>query len=143
MRRHGYIDEQLADVDLFRGLGKPSLRAVTALTTRVDRGVGSVLTEQGRPGTELIVLLNGTVAVHMCDREVATRGPGEFLGEISLLRTGVQTATARVTTPVVAAVVSKPDFWSLLSAVPGMTDVLHATMARRLDEDHGAPGRRS
>jgi CRP/FNR family transcriptional regulator, cyclic AMP receptor protein len=132
MDRHVYIDERLAETELFRGLPAKKLRAVTSLTTRVDRPVGSLITREGRRGAEFVILLDGTVAVSTCDRVIANRGAGDFLGEISLLASCTQTATALVTSPVVAAVVSKPDFWSLVHEVPRVGDILQATMVERL-----------
>jgi CRP-like cAMP-binding protein len=134
MERHGRIDEQLADTDLFRGLRAGKLRQVTSLATRVDLSAGTVITKEGRPGSQFIVLLDGVVAVGACDRVIATRGPGDFLGEISLLGARVQTATTLATTPVVAAVFSKPDFWSLLGEVPEVGAILRSAMSGRLDE---------
>ena len=134
MQRHGTIDQQLADVELFRGLPTKKLRAITSLTTRVDLPPGAVLTREGRPGAQFVILLEGTAAVSTCDRVIAMRGPGDFLGEISLLGARVQTATALTTTPVVAAVVSKPDFWSLLGEAPTVAESLRAAMTDRLSE---------
>jgi CRP-like cAMP-binding protein len=136
MQRHGTIDEQLAGVELFRGLSAKKLRAITSMTTRVDLPPGRVLTREGHAGAQFVILLEGTVAVSACDRVIAMRGPGDFLGEISLLGARMQTATALTTTPVVAGVVSKPDFWSMLGEAPSIGDTLRATMAERLAEVH-------
>lgn len=139
MDRHGRIDEQLAEAALFKGLNARKLRTVTSLMTRIDVKPGTVLTKEGRPGSQFLVLLDGVVAVSACDRVVATRGAGDFLGEISLLGARVQTATACATTPVAAAVFSKPDFWSLVSEVPAACDTLRAAMTDRLAEVSALP----
>ena len=139
MERHGTIDEQLAGAGLFRGLSVRELRSITSLTTRVELAPGAVITRERRPGSQFLVLLDGIVAVSARDRVIATRGPGDFLGEISLLGARVQTATALATTPVVAAVFSKPDFWSLLGAVPRVDGSLRAAMAERLSEVAALP----
>jgi CRP-like cAMP-binding protein len=134
MHQHGTIDEQLAEIELFRGLSAKKLRTITSLTTRVVCSPGQVLTKEGHAGTQFVIVVDGTVAVSACDRVVATRGPGDYLGEISLLGARVQTATALTTTPLVAAVVSKPDFWSLLGAVPEIREPLQASARARLAE---------
>ena len=134
MERHGTIDEQLAEAELFRGLNARKLRTISSLMTRVDLAAGTVITKEGRPGSQFVVLLDGVVAIGACDRVIATRGPSDFLGEISLLGARVQTATALATTPVTAAVFSKPDFWSMLAEVPSAGEVLRAAMTERLAE---------
>lgn len=139
MDRYGRIDEQLAAAPLFRGLGARQLRSVTALTTRVEVAPGTVLTKEGRPGSQFTVLLDGDVAVSACDRVVATRGAGDFLGEISLLGARVQIATALATTAVTAAVFAKPDFWSMLGEVPAVADTLRGAMVERLAEISALP----
>ena len=139
MERHGTIDEQLADAELFRGLSTRKLRTISSLMTRVDLASGTVITKEGRPGSQFLVLLEGVVAIGACDRVIATRGPGDFLGEISLLGARVQTATALATTPVTAAVFSKPDFWSLLGEVPAAGEVLRSAMSERLAEVAAVP----
>ena len=139
MERHGTIDEQLADAELFRGLSTRKLRTISSLMTRVDLASGTVITKEGRPGSQFLVLLDGVVAIGACDRVLATRGPGDFLGEISLLGARVQTATALATTPVTAAVFSKPDFWSLLGEVPAAGEVLRSAMSERLAEVAAVP----
>ena len=136
MERHGTIDEQLAETELFRGLSARKLRTISSLMTRVDLVSGTVITKEGRPGSQFLVLLDGVVAIGACDRVIASRGPGDFLGEISLLGARVQTATALTTTPTTVAVFSKPDFWSMLSEVPAAGDVLRAAMTERLAEMH-------
>jgi len=136
MQRHGSIDEQLADVGLLRGLPAKKLRTITSLTTRVELPAGRMLTREGRPGAQFMILLEGTAAVSSCDRVIAVRGPGDFLGEISLLGARLQTATALTTTPVVAAVMSKADFWSMLGEAPTIAETLQTTMAKRLGEVH-------
>jgi len=139
MDRHGRIDERVAAVELFRGLRASDLRTVSQLTTQVELAPGSVLTREGRSGSQFIILLEGTVAVSACDRVIAMRGPGDFLGEISLLGARTQTATALATTPVVVAVASKAEFWSLAAVAPSVGERLRATMAERLAEMQFVP----
>jgi len=139
MERHGTIDEQLADAELFHGLSPRQLRTISSLMTRVDLTSGTVITKEGRPGSQFLVLLEGVVAIGACDRVIATRGPGDFLGEISLLGARVQTATALATTPVTAAVFSKSDFWSMLGEIPETGDILRTTMYERLAEVAARP----
>ena len=131
MGRHTDIDERLYAFEAFRGLSPRTMRQIRTLATPIERPAGATLTRQGRRGVELVLVLDGTVAVERDGGVIAHRGAGDFLGEMSLLGDGVQTATAVVTAPVSALVVGKPDFWTLVADVPGLGEHLRRTMVER------------
>ncbi len=63
MNRPGAINEHLAHMELFRGLSKRQLHTASNLGTMIDGDPGLVLTREGSPGGEFIVLIDGTVEV--------------------------------------------------------------------------------
>jgi hypothetical protein len=67
---------------------------------------GETLTEQGEPGEELYLLLDGVLAVEVDGETVAEVGPGAILGERAVVEGGKRTATLRAVTP--AKVVAVP-----------------------------------
>lgn len=125
------IDEQLARTDLCRGLTATQRREVADHATWMEMPAGIVLTREGRAGSEFMIVLEGSVEIRVAGVQVATRGPGEVLGEISLLEACTRTATAVATTPVTVGVLSKRDFWNLLGGVPAVQAMLMATAATR------------
>ncbi len=132
MDRHTWIDEQLAQVPLFEGLSKKQLRRISSLMTRIDRPAGQILTTEGQRGYEFFIVLEGEVEVRQGDRVIATRRPGDYVGEIALLDKRPRTATVVATTPVSVEVLSRREFVSLLAEVPQLSEQIMATMARRL-----------
>jgi CRP/FNR family transcriptional regulator, cyclic AMP receptor protein len=132
MDRHAWIDEQLAAVPLFEGLSKKQLRRISSLMTRIDRPAGQVLTKEGQQGYEFFIVLEGEVEVRQGDRVIATRRPGDYVGEIALLDRRPRTATVVATTPVSVEVLSRSEFVSLLGEVPELSEQVMATMAQRL-----------
>jgi len=141
-----WIDEKLAAVPLFEGLSKKQLRRISSLMTRIDRPAGQVLTTEGQQGYEFFIVLDGEVEVRQGDRVIATRRPGDYVGEIALLDRRPRTATVVATTPVSVEVLSRSEFVSLLAEVPELSEQVMATMAQRLVdlETPGAgPDRRS
>lgn len=80
---------------IMRGGAKPQFRKLTA---------GQTLVEQGQPGEELFLLLDGVLAVEVDGKSVAEVGPGAILGERALLEGGSRTSTLRALTPVRVAV---------------------------------------
>ena len=135
MDRHAWIDERLAEVPLFSKLSKKQLREVSSLATRLDFPAGKELTHQGGIGNELIIVLEGVVEVQIEGEVVATRGPGDYFGEIALLSDRPRTATVVAKTPVAAEVIGRREFATLVNDVPELAAQLLATMAERLQED--------
>jgi cyclic nucleotide-binding protein len=59
---------------------------------------GETLVEQGAPGDELYLVLDGVLGVEIDGDEVAEIGPGAIVGEKALLEGGTRTATLRAQT---------------------------------------------
>jgi hypothetical protein len=68
---------------------------------------GKTLVEQGDPGQDLFLLLNGVLAVEVDGEKVAELGPGAVLGERALLEGRGRTSTLRAVTDARVAVVTK------------------------------------
>lgn len=133
--RHVWIDERLAEVPLFKGLAKKHLRQISTLATQIDGKEGKVLTKEGEIGNEFIIVLEGEVEVREGDKVVATRGAGDYIGEIALLDNRPRTATVVAKTPVVIEVIGRREFMTLVHDVPEISEHVMATMAQRLADD--------
>jgi Cyclic nucleotide-binding domain len=66
---------------------------------------GETLLEQGEPGDDLFLLLDGVLDVEVDGKVVAQVGPGAMLGERAVLEGGTRTATLRAVTPCRLAVI--------------------------------------
>ncbi len=66
---------------------------------------GGTLVEQGDPGEEIFLLLDGVLAVEVDGEKVAEIGPGAILGERAVVEQGRRTATLRAQTSCRVAVV--------------------------------------
>jgi cyclic nucleotide-binding protein len=64
------------------------------------------LVEQGEPGDELYLLLDGVLAAEVEGEEIAQVGPGAILGEGAVVRGGRRSATLRACTPARVAVIA-------------------------------------
>lgn len=98
--------ERQMSYEMMRGARRPEIRRVPA---------GTMVTQQGEPGDELFVLLDGVLAVEVNGQRLAEVGPGAVLGERALLEGGLRTSTLRALTPARLAVgsVDTIDFESL------------------------------
>jgi hypothetical protein len=87
--------ERELSTEIMRAGAKPKIRKVKA---------GAMLTEQGAPGDELYLLLDGVLSVEVDGEALAELGPGAILGERAVLEGGLRTCTLRALTPVRVAV---------------------------------------
>jgi CRP-like cAMP-binding protein len=137
MDRHGWIDEQLAKVPLFAGLDKKHLQQISSLVTQIEVKEGKTLTREGEHGNEFIIILEGTAEVKVGDNVVATRGPGDYFGEIALIANRPRTATVTATTPMRIEVIGRREFQTMLHDNPGIATELLGIAADRLAENDG------
>jgi CRP-like cAMP-binding protein len=137
MDRHGFVDERLAKVPLFAGLDKKHLQQVSSLVTQIDVKEGKDLTREGEHGNEFIIVLEGEAEVKVGGNVVATRGPGDYFGEIALIANRPRTATVTAKTPMKIEVIGRREFQTMLHDNPGIATELLGIAADRLSENDG------
>jgi Cyclic nucleotide-binding domain len=86
--------ERQISTTIMQGGAKPQIRRLRA---------GTLLAEQGQPGQEIFLLLDGVVAVSVDGTPLAELGPGAVMGERAALERGLRTATLRAATDCVVA----------------------------------------
>jgi hypothetical protein len=94
-----------AETALERQLSRDVLESGTKLRRRKLKQDES-LVEQGEPGDELYLLLDGVLAVEADGEEIAQIGPGAILGEGAIVGGGTRNATLRACTPARVAVIA-------------------------------------
>ncbi len=126
--------EHLRNVPLFAGLSKKELEKLARASDEVKMTAGSLIVDQGQTGREAFVLLDGTVTVKRNGRKVTTLGPGDVLGEMSLLDHGPRTATVVCDTDCTMLVLEQRHFIGVLDDLPGLGVKLLETLAGRIRE---------
>ena len=124
--------ELLSSVPLFSACTRKELRHIASLADRVDVEAGHVLTREGELGHEFFAIAEGTAKVSSKGRKLATLGPGDFFGEMSLLDQHPRTATVTAETPMSLYVVGAADFNRLLDDVPFVARKMLKGLAGRL-----------
>ena len=66
---------------------------------------GATIVEQGEPGDELFLILDGVVTVEVDGEALGELGPGAVVGERAIVEKGTRTATLKAQTKVRVAVV--------------------------------------
>ena len=123
--------ELLKQVPLFQRLSKRELAQVAALADEIDLPAGRTLTTEGANGREFVVLVDGIADVSQDGEVVNTLGPGDFLGEISLVTGEPRTATVTTRSPSKLLVMNATAFRSLLHDAPQIKKRVLATAALR------------
>jgi CRP-like cAMP-binding protein len=126
--------ESLKRAPLFADLSRKELVQLARLSDDVEVPAGRVLCEEGDRGREFFVLVEGEVDVARNGRRVAKLGPGDFVGEISLLEQTPRTATVSAKTPLRFFVLTPKEFQQVLDENPSVERKILRALARRVLE---------
>jgi CRP/FNR family cyclic AMP-dependent transcriptional regulator len=120
---------------LFSECSRKELNEIAGIADEIDLKDGKVLTQEGRPGREFFVLIEGTADVKRSNRRINQLGAGDFFGEISLITQRPRTATVIATSPVRALVITDRSFRTLLEHQPQIQGKVLSALAARLGPD--------
>ena len=116
----------LRGVPLLALLPEPTIEALARATVRVEAEPGELIIREGDRGDRFYVIESGSVEVTKDGRQVASLGPGDFVGEIALLRDVPRTATVTATSATVLQALDRAHF---VPAVTGQGEFLEAADA--------------
>ena len=138
----------LDGVPLFSGLTKKQLTAVAKVVDHESFEPGALLVKEMEVGVRLIVIREGTAGVTRrgvvkgpdkglaqgTSRRIATVGPGDVVGELSLIDGKPTSASVVADTPLEAIVLYRTRFTKLLDSTPRLYQRLLVGLAARLRE---------
>jgi MFS family permease len=122
----------LEAIPMFAPLTPATIESLARKLTRFEVPAGSVIVREGQESDRFFIIESGEVAVSHEDVFVRHEGPGEFFGEIGLLRDVPRTATIVAGVDTVLQVLEREDF---LSAVTGHSEArvaADAIVSRRI-----------
>lgn len=128
----------LSKVDLFEALSTADLRRIRDAGKEVRFPAGEELTVQGKEGGRFFLILEGEVDISIGGRRLRAFGPGEYLGEISLIDGEPRSASAVATTPVVTWSLASWNFRPLLRTYPSVAEKVMLLLCRRLRDAEAA-----
>jgi MFS family permease len=117
--------ELLRGIEIFRPLPSPVLEGLASAMAPMRVEAGREIVREGEAGDRFYVIAEGRVEVVKDGKVINEEGPGEFFGEIALLRDVPRTATVRAKTDVELRALERDDF---IGAVTG-----HAASAEAAD----------
>jgi CRP-like cAMP-binding protein len=132
--------KRLKQIPLFRELAFPDVQALFRICMHVSFSPNTVIIEQGVPGAGLMVIVHGNADVMRVNGDLsvplAMLGPGEALGEVSLLDASPTSARVVAATAVNALFMRRESLMTFLStrdaAALRILRVLNKTLADRL-----------
>lgn len=114
--------EALGRIPLFGGLNKKELQFLASMT---------------EPGQEVMVIEDGTGIVRRDDKEIATVGPGDFFGEMSLIDAMPRNADVIASSDMKVLVMNSREFSSVLDKYPEVAVKVLKTVVARLVKAQG------
>jgi CRP-like cAMP-binding protein len=126
--------QALKRAPLFEGLSRKELVLLAQVTEDLEVPAGKVLCSEGDIGQEFFVLVEGKTDVTSKGKRVATRGDGDFVGEIALLEDTKRTATVTAKTPLRLFVLTRQDFRRLVDENRSIERKVMQALAHRVVE---------
>jgi hypothetical protein len=115
--------ELLRRIEIFAQLPEPVLERLASGATAISVVPDQIVVSRGEAGNHFYVIAAGRARVELDDGATRDLGPGEFFGEIALLRDVPRTATVRALEPLHLYAVERDEF---IAAVTGHAPTLAA-----------------
>jgi CRP/FNR family transcriptional regulator, cyclic AMP receptor protein len=126
--------QRLQQIPLFANLPEKQLNLAAGLADEVDVTEGQHLVDEGKFAHEFFVIEDGKADVVHDGKVVASLGPGDFFGEIALVKTERRTASVIAKSPMKLIVIFGPNFRSLAADLPAVQEKINAAVEKRSQE---------
>ncbi|MGH2793859.1 MAG: cyclic nucleotide-binding domain-containing protein [Actinomycetota bacterium] len=126
--------KRLKTIPLFKELSDKELQRVAQLADEVEVPEGSHLADEGRFAHEFFVIEEGKADVVHDGKNLAELGPGDFFGEIALIKTERRTASVIAKTPMSLIVMFGPNFRSVASDLPAVAAKINGAIEARCED---------
>jgi CRP-like cAMP-binding protein len=124
--------ELLLAIDIFAPLPPATLESLARSLIPVRVEASREIVREGEPGDRFYIIESGEVEVLSDGRVINVEGPGEYFGEISLLRDVPRTATVRAQDDVELRALERDDFIAAVTGHAVSSEVADSIVATRL-----------
>jgi CRP-like cAMP-binding protein len=121
----------VAAVPLFEPLPPTSLEKLARAAVAESFPAGTAVVVEGERGDTFHVIVEGLLEVSADGRRLRVLGPGDFFGEIALIRDVPRTASVSAATDSVVLTIRRMDFLSAVLGNPESAETVEATVSAR------------
>jgi CRP-like cAMP-binding protein len=126
----------LTQVPLFAGMSEAHLRRIVNSTHERHFDPGTPIVSEGETGQGFYLITAGRADVQRRGRTLRTLEPGDYFGELALLRDQPRSATVIAKERTTCLALTRWDFKGILEANPAIAvQLLEAVASRVHDED--------
>ena len=130
----------LSRLPLFETCTKRELSSIASAAVDTERRAGSILTREGRDGGLMFVIVDGEAEVERDGTVIKRLGPGDVIGELSLIDGLPRSANVKAATDVRVLELTREDFIELANQSPKfLMNLLRALAMRIRDMDERWP----
>lgn len=122
----------LATAPLFADVGAAGMERIAERAVEVEFAADHVIARQGEIGTGFFVIVSGGVRVVRDGSVIATLGPGDFFGELSVLDGQPRVAQVVADGPTTCLALATWDFEAVVREEPAVALAVMRELARRL-----------
>lgn len=128
--------DRLRGVPLFTDLDEVGLERLASISTEFEAASGHVLMDRGQAGTGIFIIEEGSVRVEVPGGDPIVLGPGEFVGELSVLADTPRSARVCVEEDLRGLAIHRNDLTTLLESEPSIALSMLRSVARRFAGHH-------
>jgi CRP/FNR family cyclic AMP-dependent transcriptional regulator len=122
----------LAEIPMFSKCSAAQLDLIAQLGEADSVGDAVDVVKEGDAGDAFHVIVSGAAKVRRGGHDVATLGPGDYFGELSLFDPAPRNATITSVGSLTCVVMSRAAFATALDEIPTVRDALLHGMAHRI-----------
>jgi MFS family permease len=130
----------LRSLPLFQPLAPPVLERLSWNLIPIEARAGAVVIREGDAGDRFYIITDGRAQVSVSGALLATLGPGDYFGEIALLRDVPRTATVTAEDDLRLLALDRDEFLAAVTGSPVAAEAAQREASRRLDEHGAGPG---
>jgi CRP-like cAMP-binding protein len=131
--------ELLGRMPLFSACSQRELGQVAALTVPAELKKGTVLTREGAAGGLAFIIATGRAEVTRRGKRLARLGPGDVVGELSLIDGEPRSATVTALSDLEVLELDRRDLLKLMRKAPSVVRKLLESLSQRLREVDALP----
>ncbi len=129
----------LQGVRLFSECTHHDLEILDRLADEIEVEPGTRFVTQGHYSRDAYIVVSGQAVVERDGKRIGTAGPGDTIGELSVVEPGLRTATVTAETPMVVLAMNSPQFLTAIEDVPPLSRNIMRSMAKRLRDNLDDP----